>query len=121
MKYSYALAALSASSLLAACGNAAPEAEHAAPRRHAAPAAGHRAPPPSAQAPTPRNADGLFPACEAYVNRLKNCYRKLPAAEAAPYRATLKETAASLKEADAQACRNINRDFDQTARTLHCE
>lgn len=120
MKYRHIFAALAAVCQLASCGGAEPAESGGPVPRQNEPALEAKPAEPVAP-PVARNASGLFPECGAYIERLKSCYGKLPDAEAAPYRATLKETADSLKQADAASCKNINLDFNQTAKTLRCE
>lgn len=112
-----------AACLLAACNDSMPLPTAAASA--AAPAANAPAEPPPVPKPKrpepPRNAEGLVPACAAYIERTEACYRKLPKAEAAPYRQNIDETKTALKTADTASCEAMNRDFNQTAHMLKCE
>lgn len=120
--YRSILPALLTACLLAACNNTEPlQADTVS--HSASPAETPPEPQPKAKPATPgqpRDANGLLPACAAYVRQLEACYNRLPKATAAPYLETFKETQEALKEADSQACETMNQDFKKTMKTLKC-
>ncbi|KPN71839.1 MULTISPECIES: hypothetical protein [Neisseria] len=120
--YKSTLPALLAACLLAACHNAEQPQSKAV---HQAASATEAAFEPQETIKPPKNepsrdANGLLPACAAYVRQLEACYNRLPKASAAPYRETLTETKEALKEADSQACEMMSQDFKKTVKTLKC-